>query len=277
MGRSAMKIDAHVHSYFDETSLFQSYPKKTKSNLIAYLNQNEMDMAIILPIAPYDRNETIQKVCQQYPDRLIGFCSIHPTFFGIGDKAAPHLQLRRLIIIEKFRGLKIHPRLQQFSLKDPRVYGLLYEAAKLRIPVVIDGVTQGSYLPLKDNDLREIDTYASIFYDLPIIVAHLGGEYLYDMVDICRHRSNVFLDLSWIPDFEQKYYRGRPDRVNAIEYAVKTLAPYYKIIYGSDYPEESAWTIKAFYEEMFTDLDLPKDQQNAIWSRTIMTILQLEE
>lgn len=55
----------------------------------------------------------------------------------------------------------------------------------------------------------------------------------------------------------------------------RTLAPYYKLIYGSDYPEESAWTIKAFYEEMFEDLAIPKDQQQAIWSGTIMTILQL--
>ena len=144
-----------------------------------------------------------------------------------------------------------------------------------KIPVVIDGVTQGSFLPTIANDLREIDTYASIFYDLPIIVAHLGGEYLYEMVDICRQRANVFLDLSWIPEFEQKNYQDRLDRENAIQYAVKTLAPYYKLIYGSDYPEESAWTIKAFYEKLFKELSLPKDQQQAIWSRTIVTILQL--
>ncbi len=269
-----MKIDAHIHSFFDDSSLFQSYPKREESDLIDYLDQNGMDMAVILPIAPYDSNATVQKVCQKYSDRLIGYCSIHPTFFRIGD-TSPQLQLRRLVIIEKFRGLKLHPRIQQFGLKDPRVYGLLYEAAKLNIPILIDGVTQGSLLPMTETDLREIDAYASIFYDLPIIVAHLGGEYLYDMVDICRHRSNVFLDLSWIPAYEQKTYQGRADRVNAIEYAVKTLAPYYKLIYGSDYPEDSAWTIKSFYEEMFARLKLSEDQQNAIWSGTIVTILQL--
>ena len=270
-----MKIDAHIHSFFDETTLFQSYPKRTEVDLLAYLDENDMDMAIMLPIVPYDRNETVREICQKYPDRLIGYCSIHPTFFRANDETLPQLRLRQYVIIEKFRGLKIHPRLQQFSLKDPRVYGLLYEAARLNIPVVIDGVTQGSYLPITENDLREIDTYASVFYDLPIIVAHLGGEYLYDMVDICRQRPNVFLDLSWIPDFEQKYYLDRPDRIGAIEYAIKTLAPYYKLIYGSDYPEESAWTIKAFYEKMFGELDLPGDQQNAIWAGTIVAILQL--
>jgi predicted TIM-barrel fold metal-dependent hydrolase len=270
-----MKIDAHIHSVFDESSLFKSYPKRTEADMLAYLDQQGMDMGVIMPIAPYDRNETIWEVCRKYPDRLIAYCSVHPTFFQIGEESAPQLQLRRHIIIEKFRGLKLHPRLQQFSLKDPRVYGLLYEAAKLRIPVAIDGVSQGSHLPMLENDLRIIDTYASIFYDLPIIVAHLGGEYLYDMVDICRQRSNVFLDLSWIPEFEQRNYQERADRVNAIEYAIKTLAPYYKLIYGSDYPEESAWTIKAFYEKLFADLKLPKDQQSAIWSGTIVTILQL--
>ncbi len=269
-----MKIDAHIHSFFDETSLFQSYPKRQESDMIAFLDKNGMDMAVLLPIAPYDRNGTVHNICQKYPDRLIGFCSIHPTFFHIGD-SSPQLQLRRLVIIEKFSGLKIHPRIQQFSLKDPRVYGLLYEAAKLNIPVLIDGVIQGSQLPLSEIDLRQIDTYASIFYDLPIIVAHLGGEYLYDMVDICRQRSNFFLDLSWIPYYEEKTYKGRPDRVDAIGYAVKTLAPYYKLIYGSDYPEESAWTIKAYYEKMFERLKLTDDQRNAIWSGTIETILQL--
>lgn len=270
-----MKIDAHTHSFIDDSSLFRSYPRRDTSDLIAYLDKNNMDMAIVLPIAPYDRNDTIREMCRQYPERLIGYCSIHPTFFWIGDESAPQIQLRRHVIIEKFRGLKLHPRLQQFCLKDPRVYGLLYEAAKLNIPVVIDGVSQGSYLPAKENDLREIDTYASIFYDLPIIVAHLGGEYLYDMVDICRQRSNVFLDISWSPDFEQKYYKGRPDRINAIEYAVNTLAPYYKLIYGSDYPEESSWTIKTYYKKLFDKLKLPEDQRNAIWSGTIVTILQL--
>ncbi len=270
-----MKIDAHIHSFLDETSLFYSYPKRSDKDIIAYLDENGMDMAVVLPIAPYDLNATIQKLCQKHPERLIPYCSIHPTFFRPGGESAPQLQLRRLVIMEKFRGLKIHPRLQQFSLKDPRVYSLLYEAAKLNIPVVIDGVRHGSFLPFMETDLREIDTYASIFYDLPIIVAHLGGEHLYDMVDICRQRSNVFLDLSWIPEFEQKHYAHRPDRVQAIEYAVKTLAPYYKLLYGSDYPEESALTIRAFYEEMFARLDLTPDQQHAIWSRTIITILQL--
>lgn len=269
-----MRIDAHVHAFFDDSSLFQSYPKRKEAELINYLDQNEMDMAVVLPIAPYDTNEAVQKVCRKYPDRLIAYCSIHPTFFRLGQ-ATPQNQLRRLVIIEKFCGLKLHPRIQQFSLKDPRVYGLLYEAAKLNIPVLIDGVTQGSLLPMLETDLRQIDSYASIFYDLPIIIAHLGGKYLYDMVDICRQRSNVFLDLSWIPDYEEKTYHGRADRVNAIEYAVKTLAPYYKLIYGSDYPEESAWTIKAYYEEMFARLQLSEDQQNAIWFGTIETILQL--
>ena len=270
-----MKIDAHIHSYLDESSLFRSYPRRDETDILAYLDQNDMDMAVILPIAPYDNNETIRAVCRKHPDRLIAYCSIHPTFFHVGDESAPQIRLRRHVIIEKFRGLKLHPRLQQFSLKDPRVYGLLYEAAKLNIPVVIDGVTQGSFLPAHETDLREIDTYASIFYDLPIIVAHLGGEYLYDLVDICRHRPNVFLDLSWIPEFEQKNYQYRADRANAIEYAINTLAPYYKLIYGSDYPEESSWTIKAFYEKLFAGLKLPQDQQNAIWAGTITTILQL--
>jgi hypothetical protein len=270
-----MKIDAHIHSFLDETSLFRSYPQRKDSEIIDYLDNNGLDMAVVLPIAPYDRNETILKLCRKYPNRLIGYCSIHPTFFRVGDEAAPQIQLRRLVIIEKFRGLKLHPRLQQFSLKDPRVYGLLYEAAKLNIPVLFDGVIQGSFLPATETDLRIIDTYASIFYDLPIIVAHLGGEYLYDMVDICRQRSNVFLDLSWMPYFEQKHYHERPDRSQAIEYAIKTLAPYYKLIYGSDYPEDNSLTCKAFYEELFEKLHLPEDQRNAIWSGTIVTILQL--
>ena len=269
-----MNIDAHVHPFFDDTSLFQSYPKRTEEDLLAYLDQNKMDMAVMLPIAPYDRNESVQEICRKHPDRLIGFCSIHPTFFRYGDPA-PQTHLRRLVIIEKFRGLKIHPRIQQFSLKDPRIYGLLYEAARLNIPVVIDGVRHGNSIPALEADLREIDAYASIFYDLPLIVAHLGGEYLYDMVDISRQRPNVFLDLSWIHDFEAKHYAGRPDRVGAIEYAIKTLAPYYKLIYGSDYPEESALTTKAFYEQMFARLRLSEEQKNAIWSGTIMTILQL--
>ncbi len=270
-----MKIDAHLHSFLDDSSLFSSYPKRDASDIIAFLDRQGIDMAILLPIAPYDRNETIQQACRAYPDRLVPFCSLHPTFFRPDDTMIPQMQLRKLIIIEKFRGLKIHPRLQQFSLKDPRVYGLLYEAAKLKIPVLIDGVTHGSFLPMLDTDLREIDTYASIFYDLPIIIAHLGGEYLYDVVDICRQRSNVFLDLSLIHDFEKRYYHDRPDRRQAIEYAVKTLAPYYKLIYGSDYPNEGSQTVKAFYEEIFARLHLTEEQQEAIWSRTIMTILQL--
>ncbi len=81
-----------------------------------------------------------------------------------------------------------------------------YEAAKLNIPVLVDGVTHGSFLPMLETDLREIDTLASIFYDLPIIIAHLGGEHLYAMVDICRQRSGTcFWMLStWIPEFEHK-------------------------------------------------------------------------
>ena len=87
-----MNIDAHVHPFFDDTSLFQSYPKRTEEDLLTYLDQNKMDMAVMLPIAPYDRNESVQDICRKHPDRLIGFCSIHPTFFRYGDPA-PQTQL----------------------------------------------------------------------------------------------------------------------------------------------------------------------------------------
>ena len=89
-----------LHSCLDETSLFHKYPKREEADIINYLDQNAMEMAVIVPIAPYDRNETVQKLCRKYPERLIGYCSIHPTFFHLGNEAAPQIQLRRLIIIE---------------------------------------------------------------------------------------------------------------------------------------------------------------------------------
>ncbi|HHC19235.1 MAG TPA: hypothetical protein ENK81_02385, partial [Euryarchaeota archaeon] len=74
---------------------------------------SDIDIAVILPIAPYITNDYVHKVVSYEPKRLVGFASVVPNPSDIAIK-----ELRRAIEDLGLKGLKLHPSIQGFLCKS---------------------------------------------------------------------------------------------------------------------------------------------------------------
>jgi predicted TIM-barrel fold metal-dependent hydrolase len=169
------------------------------------------------------------RLVNEHPNRLVGYFSVYPLEL---DKAL--VEFRRRVEQNEFKGLKLHPRAQNFKMSDPRALRIIKEAEKYDIPIVFH-VTSAANTPLSPESARELQLkrdkseggYLSAskwlldvikIYNSPnIISAHMGGLY------------NPVLQDSKIT------FQTAGACTKAIEYAYNTIGGE-RIIFGSDFP-----------------------------------------
>ncbi|MBF0096747.1 MAG: amidohydrolase family protein [Magnetococcales bacterium] len=159
-------------------------------------------------------------------DRLRGLVNVHPC----DENAASTLQ--QAIEQWGFIGLKLHPRVQHFSLDEPQVVALVRQAGRLAVPVLIDAFPDGDALMAGFDPLA----YARLAKACPetrLIFAHFGGHKCLDFLMLAKRLPNVWLDFS----YSLLYYRGA-SVVKDLTYCCRSLR-YESVFYGSDYPDRS--------------------------------------
>lgn len=102
-----------------------------------------------------------------HPDRFVGMACVVPYREGAANR------VRRWIVDEGLRGLKLHPSMQAFYPSDPSVRPVFDAAAELRVPVLVHTGT----VPIPDtrskyDDPLELDDVALAVPDARIILAH---------------------------------------------------------------------------------------------------------
>ena len=219
-----MIIDGHAHIHPNPKGFGEKYDASLK-NLIKELKNSPVDKAVILPIYPQIPNEFIANACEKYSDLLIGFASVNPLE---GKKAAQKLE--KDIIKYNLKGLKLHPRMQNFDLTDPKIIPVFEKSAEMNIPVIIDafpGTTkdEGYSVPF------QIGKIASMVPEAKIIIAHAGGYKVLDTLFVAKNHRNIFLDLS----FSLNYFESSSIEQD-IGFVIKKLGAN-RCIYGSDHPE----------------------------------------
>lgn len=200
----------------------------------------------------FEGNDYVAEVQQKYPDVFIGWASVDPH----KGKAAV-TELERAITQLGLRGLKLQPITQAFFPDDQAFYPLWEKAQELAIPVIFhtghtaigSGVQGGPVLKLKYGGPIHLDDVAADFPNLTIIGAHPSWPWQEEMLSICLHKPNVFIDLSgWSP----KYFSP-----SLIQYSNTLLQN--KVMFGSDFPiiSPERW-LKDFEAVNFRDEVRPK-------------------
>ena len=160
-------------------------------------------------------------------DRFMAFTTLDPT-----EPDAPAL-LRRRIVEEGYRGLKLYPTTGLFDPSEKRFYPLFETARELGIPVMLHyGITL-SY----DSDLRYanpvlLHPVLKDFPEVPFIIPHFGAGYFREVLFLAYHVQNIYLDSSgtnrWIEylpySIELKDVFSRALTVFGVE----------RLIYGTD-------------------------------------------
>ncbi len=220
-----MIIDAHVHMgpglrNHSEACLFDAY---TAEELIAAMDAAEIDAGIVF--APlwqggsfydpsYEKgNEAIYQAAKKYPDRILAYVRINPNF---GDEALK--ELKKCVYDYKFPGIMMHPEWESFAANDLKLLGPIFKVADERhLPVTFHTGYYPTCEPLLFLALAEA------FPKVPIMLKHLGYEYVRDAIVVAQLTKNVFLETA-----------GNSSSAD-IHACIKQAGPA-KVVYGSDLP-----------------------------------------
>jgi predicted TIM-barrel fold metal-dependent hydrolase len=214
-------IDAHCH--FDHSIENASEAAKALNDQLLCEN---VDYAVVLHLESQRWSpEEFSKAIHNH-QRLIGFVNVHPDIPDARDR------LRYAVEKLGFKGLKLHPRLQKTAPNTKNTMQLVRFAGELGIPVIIDAFPDGDWLMAGYNILQ----YADLCKGAPetkIIVAHMGGHHVIDLLMLCKRLPNMYLDTS----YSTLYFRGSGVELD-LTYAMRSLK-FNKILYGSDYPDRN--------------------------------------
>lgn len=166
-------------------------PESKVEKLLAEMDQNGIDKAVIFCYAECIDNESIARAIRTWPDRLIGLYTVNPW-----DDDSP-AQLEAAIVSGGFKGLHMNPLRHGYMLCEHEVfYPLLDVCRKYQVPVWCYGAAEVFSSPVF------FDRLASDYPDVNFIMGRMGLQYdNASAVAVGKKHRNVFLETSSSMDF----------------------------------------------------------------------------
>ena len=194
-------------------------------------------------------NNFIISSVNEYPDRLIGFMTMHPDYKDFEKEMARAVE-------NGLKGIKLHPDFQKFSIDDPKMFPL-YEAASGKMPILFHtGDPRYQY----SNPYR-VAKILDNFPKLQVIGAHFAGWSEWD---------NAIKDLKgyrlWVDTSSSSHWLS--------DEKLKELINFYGddyVMFASDYP---MWSAKDELERLYK-LKLPESLMEKILYKNATQLLGL--
>ena len=176
---------------------------------------------------PGNVNDKTAAFTQAYPQRLIGFMSLHPHDAGALE------ELERCRTDLHLRGIKLGANYQNFDPLESRVLAIYEKAQKYGLPVLFhQGTSPVRMAPIRFAHPLLMDEVAMRYPDLKIIMAHMGHPWTVDTAVVIRKHPNVYADISGLGYRPYTFYDAM---IKATEWAVLD-----KLLFASDYPVTTA-------------------------------------
>jgi len=207
-------------------------------------------------------NDRISAIVKKYPDRFIGFATVNPL-----DPDFASDELTRVIEQVGLTGLKLHPRVHQYRICDPRTLRVLELAKDLDIPVVVHVESPALYTFCLDNSLEktqqaidrneffakslDLDAVVKVYDSPNFWAAHMGGAFSPTI-----QKSNLVFQTT-----------GASSEI--IEYAVKKVGAD-RIVFGSDY---MSYQIKEEIAKL-NNANISESDKKKIFSGNVIRILK---
>jgi hypothetical protein len=182
-----------------------------------------IDLSVVCSVAT--KPETVESTHQWLESirdrRILPFATMHPDRLAV-IKEVQDLKRRG------FKGFKVHPDYQGFFVDERRVYPF-YEAAQAERMIILfhAGLDRGLPDPIHSTPERLAKVHRD-FPSLRMVVAHMGGEAVFDETERHLLGRDIFMDTSFV-------LRVMPPHV--LERFLKNH-PVERILFGSDSP----WT-----------------------------------
>ena len=174
--------DAHTHVGGNDPDGFSQSPEELLARLQA-ADARGVVFPMHEPGGYGAANDTVLEAASLSAGRLTAFCRVDPH----GDA----VQEARRCLDRGARGIKLHPRAEQFSLSAPAVRQLVSLAHDRRVPVLIHA---GRGIPALGRDTVRL---AESFPDAPLILAHAAISDLAWLHRLLPDHPNIYIDTSW--------------------------------------------------------------------------------
>jgi predicted TIM-barrel fold metal-dependent hydrolase len=182
-----------------------------------------------MPVAANVSDEEVAEFCKAYPDRLVGFASIHP------DRYRPDLKVEYAITRLGLRGVKIYPH-AGFYPNDPRLDRVYDTCAQLGVPAMIHaGIKALGWQWIKYNNPIYVDDVTTNFPDLNVIMCHGGFPWCDEFLAVVYSNPNVWVDITFMDYIEKTFHR--PGLVEETMRSLVNLAGADRLLWGTEGPE----------------------------------------
>lgn len=247
--------DCHISSCkFDDLAI-------TADELIAQMDRNEVDKAIVWLKPPYDKNispenRAIYDAVQRYPDRLLGFGWANPRLGGQHARDT----IKQCFEEYGFRGVKFNGAQDNYVIDDPENM-LLIEFAASFGKVIAFHIGADFYENTHPYRLGHI---AAALPDTPLLMIHMGGASKPPLIRSAVETARRYGNITMI---------GSAINLRFVENTIHTLGAD-RICFGSDAPFMLQHVILAGYRAMLRDL--PADDQANVLGGNIARLLNLD-
>src|SRR3954463_7368785 len=175
-------FDAHTHVGADDPDGV----KQTPDELLALLAKAGARAAVFPmhePAGYPPANDRVLEAAPRPDGRLVAYCRVDPHDDALAEA--------RRCLDAGARGIKLHPRAEQFTLSIPAVRELVALAHERRVPVLIHA---GRGIPALGRDTVRL---SGEFPDARLILAHAAISDLAWLWRVLPDHPNLLIDTAW--------------------------------------------------------------------------------
>lgn len=260
-------IDFHTHIFPDQiaekTILYLAgickmdpYLSGMKNALLQSMEQVGITQSVILPVVTAPRQfESINKFALNFQEgSLISFGGIHPE--------QEHYKERlNWIKAQGFKGIKFHPDYQHMYFDDIRYKRIIAYASELDLIVV----THAGSDPFSPEDIHCTPKMIAEVIDevqpTKMVLAHMGGNLMFDDVERYLVGKNVYFDTAYVLDKMSIPQFVRMVRNHGTD----------KILFATDSP----WGGQKEFVDCFNAIDLTEEERILITQKNAERLLKM--
>ncbi len=258
-------IDFHSHifpdhiadrtiSYLSGICQMEPFVNGKLEGLLHSMKEAGICRSVILPVVTAPKQfESIHRFAMQFLEgEILSFGGIHPD----QDEYKTRL---RWIKDQGFKGIKFHPDYQGVYFNDIRYKRIIAYASELDLIVY----THAGFDPFSPNDIhctpKMIREVMDEVQPTKLVLAHMGGNEMFDDVEKYLVGRDVYLDTAYVLDKMDPKTMINIIRSHGVD----------KILFGSDSP----WTGQKQYVKLFQDMLLTEEEKQLIGRENAIRLL----
>jgi uncharacterized protein len=187
------------------SSDYLTHTPRTAEALLAVMDAQGVDMAVITGLGQMMDNDYLVKACAAYPDRFIGMGQADPRRSDALDS------IRDFAQYDGMKALKLHPTMHGYHVCDHGLLDPVFDlAAQLGLVVLVNALDDPFCAPLS------IEEIARNFPTVPTLIAHSGVIWnVMEAILVAGRTPNLYLETSatQLIDVETMYRMVGPEKI----------------------------------------------------------------